>query len=306
MDWNQEIISENQRLRLPLLEEAGVEVFVKREDLIHPEVSGNKWRKLRYHMLEVMQHSEYEGFITKGGAYSNHILATASACCQSGFKSVAFVRGERIEPLNATLKKAEELGMKFLFISRADYRKSIKDLKSDHKIIGKWMDVPEGGSDDLGVKGCEEILAKKDKSDFNIVCTALGTGGTAAGLLRSKKSNQELWIFPALRGMDIEKTLRPWIDERQWQKGLVTVQSDYHFGGYAKLNEDLITFIRDFEKETGIPLDPVYTAKMMFGLMDLIKKEKITRGKRILAIHTGGLQGRAGMEERLGLDFSLI
>ena len=304
MDWNQEINTKNERISLPLLEKSGVELFLKREDLIHPEVSGNKWRKLKYHMLDLLEKPHNQGILTKGGAYSNHILATAAAAHAVNIASKAFIRGECIEPLNPTLKRAQELGMEFHFVTRDAYKLPLKDLASIHFGDQPWVIIPEGGTDAKGIKGCTEILTEEDKTHFDTITVSFGTGGTASGLIQSLGAHQSIRIYPALRGMQVKDTLLGLADEHI---GLEKVQiiSDYHFGGYAKIDKVLMNFIRDFEQGTGIPLDPVYTSKMIYGLLADIEKGNIPVGSRVLAIHTGGLQGRWGMEQRLGLDFRI-
>ncbi|MDA0972622.1 MAG: pyridoxal-phosphate dependent enzyme [Bacteroidetes bacterium] len=306
VNWSQGIASKNMKVSHPLLLAKGVELFVKREDLIHPEISGNKWRKLKYHMLEALKDLTCKGLLTKGGPYSNHILATASAAASSGLNSRAFIRGECILPLNPTLNRAKELGMELNFLDRTIFRKPIEELAGMEAMDGSWRLIPEGGTDALGIKGCMEILTDSDRQDFERVAVALGTGGTAAGLLSTLAKGQSLMVFSALKGLDVSNTLGVLLGNDRFhplREHLIPME-DYHFGGYAKMDATLLSFIRDFEQETGIPLDPVYTAKMFYGLFDQIDKGLIPRGSIVLAIHTGGLQGRKGMEERLGIDFS--
>jgi len=305
MDWTTRIESENRSIDLPWSKKAAISLSIKREDLIHEEVSGNKWRKLRYHMLEAIGTPNCRGLVTKGGAYSNHILATASAAHSSGLSSVGFIRGELTEPLNPTLSRAEELGMELIYVDRTSHRDSIDDLANRYRLSEGWKKIPEGGSDHLGVKGCTEILTEKDKIDFNFLCVSFGTGGTAAGLVKSLGIKQELIVIPALKGLDIEKHIRDLIPE-DWDnvKSKIIVKDGYHFGGYAKIDENLIEFMRSFEGDTGIALDPIYTGKMMYGIKEMVQKGDFSPGTRILAVHTGGLQGRAGMGKRLGIDFS--
>ncbi len=306
VNWSQGIASKNMKVSHPLLLAKGVELFVKREDLIHPEISGNKWRKLKYHMLDAVNDSYCQGLTTKGGAYSNHILATASAASASGLKSKGFIRGEKVFPLNPTLKRASELGMELIYVGRSVYREPIEELARMNGIDSTWKPIPEGGTDALGIKGCMEILTDSDRQDFERVAVALGTGGTAAGLLSTLANGQSLMVFSALKGLDVSNTLGVLLGNDRFhplREHLIPME-DYHFGGYAKMDAMLLSFIRDFEQETGIPLDPVYTAKMFYGLFDQIDKGLILRGSKVLAIHTGGLQGRKGMEERLGIDFS--
>ncbi|WP_189663190.1 MULTISPECIES: 1-aminocyclopropane-1-carboxylate deaminase/D-cysteine desulfhydrase [unclassified Polaribacter] len=303
--FNEAITSENQQIFLPILEEKKVELFLKREDLIHPFVSGNKFRKLKYN-LEEAKKLKKKALLTFGGAYSNHIAATAVAGKLAGFKTFGIIRGEELgksltETIeqNATLREAHNNGMKLQFVSREDYRQKTS-FGFIEKLKNKWGDfylIPEGGTNILAIQGCEEILTKEDKK-FNFVCAALGTGGTISGLINSLGKQQKVIGFPALKGNFLSEEIKKYtIKRKNW-----SLQKEYHFGGYAKYNEELIQFINDFKTETNVLLDPVYTAKMMFGVLDLIKKDKFAEGSRILAIHTGGMQGIEGINKKLKND----
>ncbi|WP_349353015.1 pyridoxal-phosphate dependent enzyme [Flagellimonas sp. MMG031] len=283
----------NQHIVLPLLREKGVEMFVKREDTIHPLISGNKYRKLKYNLLEAKAQSQHT-LLTFGGAYSNHIAATAYAGHKHGFKTIGVIRGEELETQwqdNPTLRLAHEHGMQFHFVSRSDYRRKNEPafLETLKKQFGNVYLLPEGGTNELAVKGCMEILTEAD-ANFDYVCSAVGTGGTLAGLINASQSHQTVLGFPALKGDFLIEEIRTFAQNNRWR--LVT---DYHFGGYAKVDHQLIVFINRFKQETGIPLDPIYTGKMLFGIFDLIKKDFFPSGSQILAIHTGGLQGIPGM-----------
>lgn len=278
-----------------VLEDKALRVFVKREDLIHPKISGNKWRKLFYNI----EHAKEQGsttLVTFGGAYSNHIAATASAGNEFGFKSVGFIRGEEHDSLNATLQYAKDCGMELRYVNRTAYRnKSTLEFQEEYlSDIGNYYLIPEGGTNKFAVKGCEEILSDIE-IDFDVVCCACGTGGTISGITNSLKKHQHAIGFPALKGASfLEDEIKLYVHNSQWE-----LQLDYHFGGYAKVNSDLIGFINNFKKKHKIPLDPIYTGKMMFGLWDLIEKDYFRRGSTIVVIHTGGLQGIEGMNERL-------
>jgi len=302
MDFNSKIQTQNQQIILPILEEKKVTLFIKREDLIHPFVSGNKFRKLKYNLQEAKKLKK-KALLTFGGAYSNHIVATAVAGKLGGFKTFGIIRGDELgknlkEILeeNATLREAHKNGMKFHFVSRELYRQK-SSFGFIEKMKNKWGDfyvIPEGGTNCLAVDGCEEILTKED-SEFDYICSAVGTGGTIAGLIKSLKKHQKVIGFPALKGNFLSEEIKKYtVKNNNW-----SLQKAYHFGGYAKYNEELITFINDFKKETTILLDPVYTAKMVFGILDLIKKDTFTEGTKILAIHTGGIQAIAGFNQRL-------
>ncbi len=283
--------SVNQKILLP--EDIGVELFMKREDLIHPEISGNKYRKLKYNIIEA-QKLGIDTLLTFGGAFSNHIAATASVGKEFGFKTIGIIRGEELCDMvdeNPTLKFAKSCGMQFKFVSRSDYREKTSELFINNLIdeFGEFYHVPEGGTNNLAIRGCEEILSDTDK-EFDFVCSSVGTGGTISGLINCSKPSQQVLGFPALKGDFLKNEIIKFAHQSNWQLIL-----DYHFGGYGKINKDLIDFINKFKKDTEIPLDPVYTGKMMFGIFDLIEKGFFVKGSKILAIHTGGLQGIEGM-----------
>ena len=302
MDFNSIQETENQQIFLPILEEKKIELFIKREDLIHPYVSGNKFRKLKYNLKEAVKLKK-KSILTFGGAYSNHILATAVAGKLVGLKTFGIIRGDELgkniaETIegNPTLKEAQNHGMKFHFVSREIYRQK-SSFGFIEKMKNKWGDfylIPEGGTNFLAVDGCQEILTKED-SKFNYVCASVGTGGTLAGLIKSLKRRQKVIGFPSLKGNFLSEEIKKYtIKNDNWK-----LQKDYHFGGYAKYNEELIDFINTFKEETGVLLDPIYTGKMMFGIIDLIKKDNFSEGSSILAIHTGGIQGIAGFNQEL-------
>ena len=294
------------RVEDPWLDEHGVTLFMKRDDLIHQEIQGNKWRKLRYNLIAAVQ-GNHHTILTFGGAYSNHIAASAYACWSAGMDLIAVIRGEESSKDNPTLSMAMELGTELHFVSRLAYhRKTEKNfIDGLKKQFGRFYLIPEGGANSEGVKGCSEILEEVDH-DFDIVCCAMGTGTTVAGLILSLKENQKLIGIPALKGGKFLKDevlglielakLKPThqdLDSIDWE-----LAADYHFGGFAKMKPELMDFINGFQKRNGIPLDPVYTGKMMFGIYDMIKKGEIESGKTILAIHTGGLQGWEGMKDQ--------
>jgi len=274
-----------------------VSLTIKREDLIHPFVSGNKFRKLKYNLLEANAQNQ-KTLLTFGGAFSNHIAAVAYAGKEQGFKTIGIIRGDELEGKieeNPTLKFAQENGMQFEFVSREEYR-----LKSDASFIeklktkfGNFYLVPEGGTNELAVKGCEEILTADD-AVFNYVCCAVGTGGTICGLINSAAENQKILGFPALKGDFLQDEIRIFAKKDNWN-----LISDYHFGGYGKINLELIEFINAFFDKNKVPLDPIYTGKMVFGVIDLIHKNYFPANSKILLIHTGGLQGIDGMNIKL-------
>ncbi|WP_297796968.1 1-aminocyclopropane-1-carboxylate deaminase/D-cysteine desulfhydrase [uncultured Eudoraea sp.] len=283
----------NQKIILPLLEKKKVTLSIKREDLIHPQISGNKYRKLKYNLLKARE-LNYDTLLTFGGAYSNHIAATAYAGKLNNIKTIGVIRGEELWDSwskNPTLSEAAKRGMKFKFVTREDYRKKgtkefISNLKRE---IGNFYMIPEGGTNDLAVKGCEEILSLKD-AEYDIICCPVGTGGTIAGIINSAATNQKVIGFPALKGDFLKKDICKFVQNGNWE-----LCTNYHFGGYARVNKSLVSFINEMKQNVGIPLDPVYTGKMMYGILDLIAKDFFKPKTKILAIHTGGLQGIAGM-----------
>ncbi|NHM05630.1 1-aminocyclopropane-1-carboxylate deaminase/D-cysteine desulfhydrase [Flavobacterium sp. CYK-4] len=274
-----------------------VRLAVKREDLIHPLISGNKFRKLKYNLIQ----AEVEGqqqLLTFGGAFSNHIAAVAAVGKLRGFKTVGVIRGEELAmqiDQNPTLRLARDSGMQLKFISREAYRNKtspefITQLKQE---FGDFYLVPEGGTNHMAVKGCQEILLPAD-AEFDFICCAVGTGGTISGLINSAFPHQKVIGFPALKGDFLTEEIRKFAAADNWELIL-----DYHFGGYGKVSTALIHFINDFYLKTHIPLDPIYTGKLVFGVLDLVRKKYFPEGSKILIIHTGGLQGIEGMNLRL-------
>ncbi len=274
-----------------------VSLSIKREDLIHPIISGNKYRKLKYNLVQAKAENK-NSLLTFGGAFSNHIAAVASAGKKYGFDTIGVIRGEelidRIKD-NPTLQFAQDCGMKFDFISRESYRLKEKE-EFIEKLNQKWGDfylLPEGGTNQLAIKGCEEILTDADDV-YDYICCAIGTGGTISGIINCSKSSQQVLGFPALKGDFMYEEIRNFVKKENW-----TIIQDYHFGGYGKVTPELIQFMNRFYKETNILLDPIYTGKMVFGVIDLIKQNYFPVGSKILMIHTGGLQGIQGINLKL-------
>jgi 1-aminocyclopropane-1-carboxylate deaminase len=272
-------------------------VFIKPEYLNHPYVSGNKLRKLKYNLIAAKK-SEKKVLLTFGGAFSNHIAAVAYAGQANGFQTIGVIRGEELQNLkvlNATLSFSKAYGMRFKFVSRDRYRYKTSEYFLDQlkQEFGDFFLIPEGGTNEFAVRGCEEILAEVDQP-FDYICCPVGTGGTISGLINSSDSHQKIIGFPALKGDFLREEITKFAVKTNWE--LIT---EYHFGGYAKLNEDLIQFINAFKANYNVPLDPIYTGKMMYGIYDLISKGYFEKGSKILAIHTGGLQGIEGMNVKL-------
>lgn len=286
--------SNNQKISL---EKTTISLYIKREDLLHPYVSGNKLRKLKYNLLQAKNENK-QTLLTFGGAFSNHILAVAAAGKEQGFETIGIIRGEELQDKiseNPTLQKAQDFGMVFEFVGREIYREKNNPefIQQLAEKFGDFYLIPEGGTNDLAVKGCEEILTVNDEK-FDYICCAVGTGGTISGLINCSKNSQQVLGFPALNGDFLREDICKFVSKSNWD--LITA---YHFGGYAKVSEELILFINEFYQKHKIPLDPIYTGKMMFGVMDLIDKNYFPENSKILVIHTGGLQGIAGMNNLL-------
>jgi 1-aminocyclopropane-1-carboxylate deaminase len=279
-----------QPIKHPLLKAMKLEVMVKREDLNHPYVSGNKWWKLKYN-LEEARNQHKDTLLTFGGAFSNHIYATAAAANELGFKSIGVIRGEELSASNKTLSFARSMGMQLHFVSRERYRfKTESDFEEAlHQKWGDFYLIPEGGTNTLAIQGVEEWGSQLlNEASFDYLCCACGTGGTLAGLI-SAMPEKEIIGFSSLKGdflrTEVQKLVKN--PSSHW-----TINSDYHFGGYARYNAELLNFIDSFERQTQLPLEQVYTGKMLYGVIDLAKKGYFPTGSRILILHTGGLQGK--------------
>ncbi len=273
-------------------EMAGLRVLVKREDLNHPSVSGNKWWKLKNN-LESAKKEGQDTLLTFGGAFSNHIYATAAAAKELGFKSIGIIRGEEVLPLNPTLAFAKDCGMKLHFISREEYREKQENsfVRSLAEKFGNFYLIPEGGSNSLAVDGCAEFTKEKlSPIVFDYLCVATGTGGTMAGIIEGLEGKKKVIGFSVLKNGDFlnEEVRRLAHSGNQYSNW--TIQTDFHFGGYAKQTPELIQFILKMKQQHQFPLDPIYTGKMVAGVFDLMKKSYFARGSTILLIHTGGLR----------------
>lgn len=274
-----------------------ISLHIKREDLLHPIISGNKWRKLKYN-LEAAKNQNQSKLITFGGAFSNHIVAVAGAGAAFGFETIGVIRGEELQDKiseNPSLLEAQNLGMKFVFITREEYRnkESVEFIDGLRKVYGDFYLIPEGGTNDLAIKGCEEIVTESD-NEFDFICCAVGTGGTISGIINSSNVNQKIIGFSSLKGDFLQNDIAKFATKQNW-----SINCDYHFGGYGKVTDELIDFINSFYSEQEISLDPIYTGKMLFGIYDLIEKGFFPEDSKILAIHTGGLQGIKGMNNFL-------
>jgi len=279
-----------EQLQHPVLDEHKIELHIKRDDLLHPIISGNKWRKLKYTLLYTLTHGQ-QHLISMGGAYSNHLHALAYIGYKLNLKTTGLIRGEQPEQENQTLSDLRKWGMDLKFVTRGEFRELRKcrahDSKPAKQYDGFW--IPEGGANQYALNGISEILKEIDM-DFNTLALACGTGATLAGLAKTLPENKQILGFSALKGggfleKDIKKLLRK-KSRHNW-----SVNFDYHFGGFAKSTEELTSFMESFTSQSNIPLEPVYTGKMLYGLFDLIQQGYFKKGSRIIAIHTGGLQG---------------
>ncbi|RAK38983.1 UNVERIFIED_ORG: 1-aminocyclopropane-1-carboxylate deaminase [Chitinophaga ginsengisegetis] len=261
-----------------------------RLDKIHPEVSGNKWFKLKYNIAAAKAHNN-TGILTYGGAYSNHIAATALACKEAALPCTGIIRGEEHNgQLNHTLQTAENNGMKLVFVSREDYRND----KDGETVYPGYHVVPEGGHNALGAKGCEEILSIFPTTNYTHILCAVGTGTTLAGLINSAAPHQQVIGIPVLKGAQyLEKEVTDLLhpnNTTRWQ-----LLYEHHVGGYAKKSPALIDFINTIYKETGIPTDIIYTGKLVMAFRDLVQQGYFPANSNILLIHSGGLQGNLSL-----------
>jgi 1-aminocyclopropane-1-carboxylate deaminase len=276
----------------PLFTQKKIECWLKRDDLIHPIISGNKWRKLKYILNDILSQS-YHTVISMGGAYSNHLHALAFVGKKLNLKTKGFIRGERPDSLNPTLKDIIDWGMELTFVSRSEYRQ-LRELKQCDALPnlqhGEYW-LPEGGSTAFALQGVGELFSEMTM-DFDCLCVPCGTGTTLAGLAAYTSPSVHIMGFSALKGADfLVDDVNLLLSNRGVNYSSWSIQLDYHFGGFAKMSNELLLFMQDFKKQQHIELDPVYTGKMLFGLFDLIRQDYFKQGQRIVAIHTGGLQG---------------
>lgn len=299
-----------QHLPIPIYSDYGVDLWVKREDLIHDSISGNKWRKLKYNLLQARQEGKRR-LVTFGGAFSNHIYAVAAAGHALGWDTLGFIRGEQTDPLNPTLAFARSMGMELRFLSRSEYRDHKRVIAESGIDMEQYYVLPEGGTNELALPGCAEIgLEIKEQfekvPDYIAVCC--GTGGTIAGLIEGMEDESQIMGFSVLKGNFHQPIIQDLLrasaikkkrkESASWNRW--SINTDYHFGGYARHKQELIDFINKYKAQFQLPLDPIYTAKLFWGLEDLVKKQYFKPETTILAIHTGGLQGIQGFNQRFG------
>lgn len=290
------------------------QISVLRLDILHPDIQGNKYYKLKYNLEEALNQNK-KILLSFGGEFSNHIHALSLAGKVQNLKTIGIIRGDKPDILNATLKEAEENGMILYYTSRTNFR-ILRRLVQENDFVNlysllksivpdfneeKYYIIPEGGTNKLALKGTQEILNDSFK-DYDYACVSIGTGGTISGIIASADTlNIEVIGFPSLIGdfytKDIEMLLKQISGKEfsNWQ-----LKDSYHFGGFAAFNEELIGFLNGFYSSYNIPLDTIYTGKMFFGIFDLIDKGFFKPTDKILAIHTGGLQGLKGFNEKHG------
>jgi len=283
-----------QEISDPILRNAEVRLIIKREDLNHPLVSGNKWWKLKYNLAEAKQ-THFETLLTFGGAYSNHIYATAAAAYELGFKSIGIIRGEETHPLNPTLTFSREKGMHLQYVSRHDYRNKtspefIDDLQNR---FGKFYIIPEGGTNVSAIKGCIEFAKIISSVPADYVVLPVGTAGTISGIITGLRGAKQIVGIPVLKnGTFLYDEINHWLKIfSSASYGNWSLLTSYHHGGYAKTTPALLQFIAMMQDKHDLPLDPVYTGKLLWAVFEETKKGNFKRGSTILAIHTGGLQG---------------
>ena len=283
-----------------LLKEHKVRLYIKRIDQLDNYISGNKYYKLKYNIIEAKKQGATT-LLTFGGAYSNHIAATAYAAKKNGFQSIGIIRGEEIYPLNPTLDLARKNGMNLYYLNRKDYK-----LKANINFLNKlklkfsnFYLIPEGGTNALAIKGSQEIINENDNQDF--ICCPVGTGGTITGIINAKHNNQKVLGFPAIKNFNLlQKDIEKWTKNKKWK----LVNHSYS-GSYARISKVLVKFINDFYIRYNIPLDGIYNGKMIIGIIDLIERRYFPKGSSILAIHTGGLQGNRGLNERFNVQLPI-
>lgn len=294
MAWDEleNILSSSPLQPLPdaSLHDKGIELWIKRDDLIHAVVSGNKWRKLKY----VLRHAyslEARRIISMGGKYSNHLHALAFVGQQLQLPTSAFIRGERLETDNATVQDLRRWGMRLEFVSRGDYRELRRYTR--HDSLPNWVNgdywLPEGGANRQALTGIAELVQEIDM-EYDVLCAPCGSGTTLAGLIEAAPPNVLVLGIATLKGASfLNKNVTKLLSNN---RGNWRIVQDYHFGGFARSTPTLQRFIERFRDKYAIELEPIYTGKMFYALYDLIQRGYFSPGQRIVAIHTGGLQGK--------------
>ncbi len=283
------------QIHTPQLDRKNIQLFIKRDELIHPVIQGNKWRKLKYNLQAAIEQGHHT-LLSFGGAYSNHIHALAKASQLCGLNSIGIIRGEEADNLSPTLQDVRQWGMQLEFISRADYRdKTDPDfIESLHKTYGDFYLIPEGGDNQLARKGCAELLDELEE-DYDMICCEVGSGTMLSALIEHNPSPDTAFTgFVVMKNPQLDQSINKTLPNNcptQWQ-----LNHDYHFGGFARTSETLNRFIQHFKTAHKIQLEPVYSGKMLYGIFDMIEQGNIKHNSRVLAIHGGGLQGLRGFD----------
>lgn len=283
-----------------LLKEKQVQLFIKRDELIHPVIQGNKWRKLKYNLIEALN-TQKNTLLSFGGAYSNHLHALAAAGKHFNFETIGIIRGEQHTPPNPCIQDMIDWGMQLKYVTRAEYKnKTHTDFINNlHQQFGKFYLIPEGGNNAEGKKGCAELLDELE-ADYDFICSEVGSGTMLSSLIINNKKPQTRFIgFAVMKNPQLDEEIKTGLKSNSRNNTQWEINHQYHFGGFAKTTRELNEFIINFKQDYDIQLEPVYSGKMLYGILDLIKQEFFKRGSRILAIHGGGLQGIRGYSELL-------
>lgn len=285
--------------KIPIVEiktDFDIQIFIKREDLIHPKISGNKFWKLFFNVNQYLESKpEKPLLISFGGAFSNHIASVSAFGKECGIPSIGIIRGNELEnnwQENPTLSEASKNGMQLFFVSREDYQNKEKLTQKFSEKYPNALIIPEGGSNEMAVKGVQYMLGN-DTKDFDYLCTAVGTGGTIAGISKFAEENQKVVGIKVVKDDSLQKTISEWSRRNNFE----LIDADE--GRYGKITDENIRFINWFYEEYEIPLDPIYTGKMMQKIFDLVEKDFFPKGSKILTFHTGGLQGIKGANQFL-------
>jgi len=288
------------QIKNKLLSEKKVELFIKRDELIHPVIQGNKWRKLKYNILQAEKNNQ-DTLLSFGGAYSNHLHALAAAGKQLNLKTIGIIRGHAPKQLNPCLQDLLDWGMQLKFITRLEYKQKDKPefITSLIKEFGDFYLIPEGGNNAAGIKGCAELLDELEDV-YDVICCEVGSGTMFSALIQNNKNPDTAYLgFAVMKNPQLDKEIKAGLtgsaNSTDWK-----INHHYHFNGFAKTSIELIFFIKNFKHEHNIQLEPVYSGKMLWGILDLIQHDYFKPGTKILSIHGGGLQGLRGYPQMNG------
>lgn len=282
----------------PLLEQNKIQLFIKRDELIHPELQGNKWRKLKYNLLTA-RNNKLNTLLSFGGTYSNHLHALAAAGKAFNFKTIGIVRGEQHTPANPCIQDMLNWGMQLKYVSRIDYKNKtsshfIEQLKQEFE---PFYLIPEGGNNEQGMRGCGELLTELEQ-DYDFICSEVGSGTMLSSLIINNKNPQTKFLgFAVMKNPQLDADIQKKLNNNPLHNTQWEIIHQYHFSGFAKTTEELNAFILDFRNTHNIQLEPVYSGKMIYGIFDLVEKGYFKKDSKILAIHGGGLQGLRGFPQ---------